>query len=95
MRYSLLLLFFVAVISILWVINDIPQDSIVESKHPLKKAKLKEVNALLNITQILLLDTTWFYLVMWNWTQYLVSKSKIRLWNVAYAIKQLVQIKNV
>ena len=44
MRCSLLLLVFVAVISIWWVINDIPQDSIVESKHPLKKAKLKEVN---------------------------------------------------
>ena len=41
MRYSLSLLFLIAVISISSVINDIPQDSIVTSKHRCKKSEIK------------------------------------------------------
>ena len=66
MRYSLLLLFIIAVISISSVINDIHQDSIVTLKHRYKIVKSKEVKVLLIIKQILLLYTTWFYMVMWD-----------------------------
>ena len=37
-----------------------------------KNVKSKEVNVVLIFAQILLLHTTWFYLVMWNWTLDLV-----------------------
>ena len=55
-----------AVISILSVINDIPQDVLSHRNTVVKKVKSKEVNVLLIITQILLLHTTLFYLVIWN-----------------------------
>ena len=66
MRYSLSLLYLMAVISILSVINDIPQDVLSHRNTVVKKVKSKEVNVLLIITQILLLHTTLFYLVIWN-----------------------------
>ena len=41
MRYRFSLLFLFVVISISSVINDIPQDNIVTSKHRCKKSKIK------------------------------------------------------
>ena len=41
MRYSLSQLFLIALISIFSVINDIPQDIIVTSKHHCKKSEIK------------------------------------------------------
>ena len=48
MRYSLSLLFLIAVISISPVINGIPQDSIVTSKHSCKKSGIKRTTCPIN-----------------------------------------------
>ena len=58
MRHSLSLLFLIAVISILSVINDIPQDSLSHRNTVVKKVESKDVNVLFIILHILLLHTT-------------------------------------
>ena len=57
MRYSLPLLFLIAMIRISSVINDISQESIVTSKHDCKKSGIKRSKCPI-ITEILLLHTT-------------------------------------
>ena len=56
MRYSLSLLFLISAISILSVINDIPQDSIVTLKHPCKKSERKRSKCPINYSYNLILS---------------------------------------
>ena len=95
MRYSLSFSSLIAVISILPVINDIPQDSILISKNRCKKSGIKRSECLLNYYA----NSVASYNLILSGDVELNpgpgSRVKNNLRNVVYAIKQLVQIENM
>ena len=95
MRYSLSFSSLIAVISILPVINDIPQDSILISNNRCKKSEIKRSECLLNYYA----NSVASYNLILSGDVELNpgpgSRVKNNLRNVVYAIKQLVQIENI
>ena len=88
-------LFLIAVINISSVINDIPQDSIVTSKHRRKKSGIKRSKCPINYYANFVASCNLILSGDVELNPGPGSVSKIMLRNVAYVIKKLLQIENM